>query len=600
MGKEKIKNLIILSVGVLFLSFFVVQAQKIPQIPQDVRNKVPEKDWIELYCYEAKSKGGKAVAKVEALNELLPPLLEKIKQLGIKVEIPDLSSISTDLESKLEAVCRQTSLKATQVKLQEFLSKANSVRNTLGPDLRKQIEPALKDKIEEIRAKLEKELRPQGEAMGKEIEAKLRAQAEKEAKQIEEKLRKELKRQIEEELKAQYGGKKDIDEEYLLELGRKKGEERGREAGKKAKKELEAKYKKLAQQERERITKLMEKKADEIGGEEKRKLEEIRDKFLNLETNLESLTGAKMTRWLVFKEKAIQKKKEILINTIGAQIDKAKEFILAHKKEIERARAEGKDVPSVEELIAQLEADKQSLIDKLSKGELNEDLIRQAGEELKAKWEKIRFDMEKVKRNSARRVYYSIYNGFSRQRISKDTLSRLDPNKSHWEHYLKTYQDKTKVCQDLGYSVGVIPELTEERIKKEIKESRRADKWWARFCIYHRHKWCKDRFTPGTALEKMEKDLIELINAEKEFLSVVKEFLKYSPNSSFDELLDYKDKLVTTKSEYEKKMELFCMKYKCGRYSRESLEGQNEFFGRALATGSDLSSFRYYKSNLAR
>ncbi|MCD6177907.1 hypothetical protein J7K03_01435 [bacterium] len=592
------KNLIILVLITTFFGSSIALAQKIPQIPQDIRNQVPEKDWIELYCYEAKSRGGEAVAKVEALAELLPPLLEKVEELGIKVETPDLLSISRDLESQLEEVCQQTTLEATQAKLQEFISKANSVRNTLGPDLRNQIEPALKAKGEEIRAKLEKELRAEGEAMGKEIEAKLRAQAEQEAKQIEARLRAELKQQIEEELKAQFGGQENIDKNYVLELGRRMGEERGQKAAQKARRELEEKYEKLAQQERERITKLIEKKADEIGGEEKRKLEEIRDGFLNLEANLESLAQAKMARWLVFREKAIQKKKEILIATMGAQIDKGKELIMAHKKEIDQARAEGKDIPSAEELIAQLEADKQSLIDKLSKGELDENLIRQAGEELKAKWEKIRFDMEKVKKRSAPEVYYGIYGRFSRQRISKRTLSQIDPNKAHWQQYLKFYQDKTQVCRDLGYSMGVIPELTEERIRKE--ESRWGDDWLTSICIHSRHKWCRDRFTPGTALEKMEKDLVELINTEKEFLSVVKEFLNYSENSSLEELLSYKERLVNKKNDYEKKMELFCMKYKCGRYSKETLERQNEFFGRALTPGSDLSSFRYYKSNLVR
>jgi len=558
MNKRKIKNLIILVLITTFFGSSIALAQKIPQIPQDIRNEVPEKDWIELYCYEAKSRGGEAVAKVEALAELLPPLLEKVEELGIKVETPDLLSISRDLESQLEAVCQQTTLEATQAKLQEFISKANSVRNTLGPDLRNQIEPALKAKGEEIRAKLEKELRAEGEAMGKEIEAKLRAQAEQEAKQIEARLRKELKRQIEEELKAQYGGKEDIDEEYLLELGRKKGEERGRKAGKKAREELDAKYKKLAQQERERITKLMEKKADEIGGEEKRKLEEIRDGFLNLEANLESLAQAKMARWLVFREKAIQKKKEILIATMGAQIDKGKELIMAHKEEIDQARAEGKDIPSAEELVAQLEADKQSLIDKLSKGELDEILIRQAGEELRMKWDKIRFDLEKIQKRSSQEIYQTLKQRLSQQGFTLDLIASLDVSNGKMQQSLKIYNNWRQWCRMAHHALGT---------KDEKKYINPAYVWLAE---YHRDELCYYNFGQQAKYYKtLGDDLVKVAEVEKEALTKLKEILNYNENSSTDDLLAFKRELVEALNKYKASMNEFKSKYSWGWFVSE-------------------------------
>ena len=557
MNKRKIKNLIVLVLIATFCSS-IAQAQEIPQIPQDIRNQVPEKDWIELYCYEAKSRGGEAVAKVEALAELLPPLLEKVEELGIKVEVPDFLSISKDLESQLEAVCQQTTLEATQAKLQEFISKANSVRNTLGPDLRNQIEPALKAKGEEIRAKLEKELRAEGEAMGKEVEAKLRAQAEEEAKQIEARLRKELKQQIEEELKAQFKKQEEIDEDYVLELGRKMGEERGQKAAEKARRELEEKYKKLAQQERERITKLMEKKADEIGGEEKRKLEEIRDGFLNLEANLESLSQAKMARWLVFREKAIQKKKEILIATMGAQIDKGKELIMAHKEEIDQARAEGKDIPSAEELVAQLEADKQSLIDKLSKGELDESSIRQAGEELKMKWEKIRFDMEKIQKRASREIYQTLKQRLSQQGFTPDLIASLDVSNGKMQQSLKIYNNWRQWCRMAHRALGT---------KDEKKYINPAYVWLAEhhrdnLCYYNSNQQAKYYKTLGD-------DLVKVAKVEKEALTKLKEMLNYNENSSTDDLLAFKRELVEALNKYKASMNEFKSKYFWGWFVSE-------------------------------
>ncbi len=563
MSKE-IKNLVVLILITTFFVFLITQAQKIPQIPRDIRNQVPEKDWIELYCYEAKSRGGEAIAKIEALAELLPPILKKVEELGIKVKIPDILSISKDLESKLEAVCQQTTLKATQAKLREFISKANSIRNTLGPNLRNQIESALKAKGEEIRAKLEKELRAEGERMGKEVEAKLRAQAEKEAKQIEARLREELKRQIEEELKAQFGGKENIDKNYLLELGRRIGEERGRKAAEKARKELEAKYKELAQKERERITKLMEKKADEIGGKEKRKLEEIRDEFLNLRTNLESLSQAKMTRWLVFRKKAIQKKKEVLISTIGAQIDKGKELIMAYKEEIDQARAEGKDIPSAEELIFQLEADKQSLIDKLSKSELDEDLIRQAGEELKMKWEKIRFDMEKIRKRSSSEIYNKLKQGFARAGFPISKIKKLNPSTFATRSQLafEKYQKNTDFCRKIGFDYGIIPDFYRKLLNKKSytwQEYKEAQK---EINNYFKSKkgpyveavayWCKNRFKKNSPQERLGSYLSRQVELEKKAIVLMKKFLEYSENSEVSDLLDYKNKLVEIREKIQR------------------------------------------------
>jgi len=558
MNKRIIKNLIILILIAVFCDFLIVQAQKIPQIPQDIRNQVPEKDWIELYCYEAKSRGGEAVAKIEALAELLPPLLEKVEELGVKVEIPDLLSISKDLESKLEEVCQQTTLEATQVKLQEFISKANSVRNSLGPNLRNQIEPALKAKGEEIRAKLEKELRAEAEKMGKEIEAKLRAQAEEEAKQIEARLREELKQEIEEELKAKFGGQENIDMNYVLELGQRMGEERGQKAAKKARKELEEKYEKLAQQERERITKLMEKKADEIGGEEKRKLEEIRDGFLNLEANLESLSQTKMARWLIFREKAIQKKKEILIATMGAQIDKGKELIMAHKEEINQARAEGKDIPSAEELVAQLEADKQSLIDKLSKGELDENLIRQAGEELRAKWEKIRFDMEKIQKRASREIYQTLKQRLSQQGFTPDLIVSLDVSNGEMQQSLKIYNNWRQWCRVAHHALGT---------KDEKKYINPAYAWLAE---YHRDELCYYNFGQQAKYYKtLGDDLVKVAKAEKEVLTKLKEMLNYNENSSVDDLLVFKRELIEALNKYKMLMNEFKSKYFWGWFVSE-------------------------------
>ncbi len=418
------------------------------QVPSEFRQAVPEKDWMELYCYEAKYRGGEAVAKLEAMAELLPPLIAEVEDVGVKVSVPDYAAMARDLESKLDAVCQQESLEATQAKLQEFISAAEDARSA-GNDLRSQIEPPLVAKGEELRKKLEKELRPEGEAMGREAEARLRARAEQEAKAIEAELRERIKQEIEEELKAraaagEFGEKPDM--EKLLKLGQRMGEERGRIEGEKAKAELTAKYEALAEEERARITKLMEAKADEIGGEELKKLKAIRHGFENFEIELGIVSQAKMVRFNEYRDKAIQKRKEIIRAIVENQIEEGKKQILAHKEEIDKARAEGKDIPTAEELVAQLEADEQALIDKLAAGETSEADIRQAVEEMRSKWDKVRGELEKLQEQGAAEIYSRLKTELERNGYTEDKLKALDPGVGVWQDYLKKLQARGE-CQ---------------------------------------------------------------------------------------------------------------------------------------------------------
>ena len=453
----KRKILLIVATSLILQLTFTGVFGQVPQVPSEYRQAVPEKDWMELYCYEAKYRGGEAVAKLEALAELLPPLIAKVEDVGVKVSVPDYAAMARDLESKLDAVCQQESLDATQAKLQEFISAAEEARG-VGNDLRSQIEPPLVAKGEELRKKLEKELRPEGEAMGREAEARLRAEAEQEAKAREAELRERIKQEIEEELKAraaagEFGEKPDMGE--LLKLGQRMGEERGRIEGEKARAELTAKYEALAQEERARITKLMEAKADEIGGEELKKLKAIRYGFENFEIELGIVSQAKMVRFNEYRDKAIQKRKEIIRTILENQIEEGKKQILAHKEEIDKARAEGKDIPTAEELVAQLEADEQALIDRLATGEVGEADIRQAVEEMRSEWDRVRGELEKLQKQGAAEIYSRLKTELERNGYTEDKLRGLDPDEGAWQDYLKNLQARGECNTEKALGGGV-------------------------------------------------------------------------------------------------------------------------------------------------
>ncbi len=543
---------IILTLGVLFpyntpLSFaaayFRPETPPAIQInvPQEVRKIIPEQDLITLLSYEAKAKGGEAIARIEALEEILTPLLNKVRELGVDVKTPDYQTLAKQLKDKLNAIGNQPTLESAEKKLQEFITLAQQIQErNIGSDLRSQIEPILKAKGEEIRARLEKELRKEGEQLGKEARARLQAQAEQEVKEIKARLQKQLKREIEKELKARFAGQKNIDMDYVKKLGKEMAEEKARKAAKKAKTELQRKYEQLAQQERERITKIMEKKADEIGGEEKRKLEEIRDGFLNLKSNLDKLTEQKMGQWLEFKKKAIDKKKEILIKIIGDKIEQAKELILSHKQEIDEARNNGAQIPSAEELVAELEQDKENFLNQLSSQQLDEATIKNAVAQFKSKWDKIRLDLEQTQAQSAAQVYRVLAeklqkNGFSKQRISSLELSSLEAHK-----FLHQYEQWRKWCH-----------LARSYNEKYINPRYRgvAELWRDQVCYgggYYGFRFNRQgkMVQPDPALFQ------EVAKAEEQAYNKLKEFLQYNENSDLQDLLKYKEELVTALNHY--------------------------------------------------
>jgi hypothetical protein len=134
---------------------------------------------------------------------------------------------------------------------------------------------------------------------------------------------------------------------------------------------------------------------------------------------------------------------------MGVQIDQGKELIMAHKDEIDEARAQGKDIPSAEELVAQLEADKQALIDKFATGEFSEADIRQAEEEMRSKWDKVRLDLEKLQEQASAEIYTRIKTELEKRGYDSTKLQAIDPSVGIWQDYLKKLQEKGE-CLEAG------------------------------------------------------------------------------------------------------------------------------------------------------
>ena len=247
-----------------------------------------------------------------------------------------------------------------------------------------------------------------------------------------------------------------------------------------------------------------------------------------------------MGQWLEFKKKAIDKKKEILIKIIGDKIEQAKELILSHKQEIDEARNNGAQIPSAEELVAELEQDKENFLNQLSSQQLDEATIKNAVAQFKSKWDKIRLNLEQTQAQSAAQVYRVLAeklqkNGFSKQRISSLELSSLEAHK-----FLHQYEQWRKWCH-----------LARSYNEKYINPRYRgvAELWRDQVCYgggYYGFRFNRQgkMVQPDPALFQ------EVAKAEEQAYNKLKEFLQYNENSDLQDLLKYKEELVTALNHY--------------------------------------------------
>jgi len=440
----------------------------IVNIPFEVQQIIPQKDLVEVVCYETKWRGKEVIEKVEAVNQALQSLLEEVRQLGIEIN-PSLfvvsSSIIEELERKIEAVCQAPDLTQAQARLQDFINTANSLRDEIqvkiAGEIRTTIEPALRAKGEEIKTKIEKELKAKAEKEAKEIEAMLRAQAQAEADQRKAEIKERLQKQIEAQLQAEFNARMDSEgnNSALIAEMLKKGPELGAKLeakeGEKIRAELEAKYQKLAEEEREKLCEKYEKKAKKIAGEEKRKMEEIAKKFENFGQNINAaIAQVGTSKYQEYRQKALEKKKEIIAKAVDYYIKQAKKEIEKQGPLIEKARQEGRCGASyngvrlpcqVEDLLTQLEQDKRLIIQQLTIQGTDQKTINELRKTFKEKWENIRRSLELAKLRSGVEIYQTIA-----KRVDWDYMaSKLKKSFNHLNSTISSYEKSRNVCQKI-------------------------------------------------------------------------------------------------------------------------------------------------------
>ena len=608
------KNLIIILITICFLvnSFAYGQIMMIKSsssnisIPEQAKEYASEKDLIEALCYEAKFKGGEGVAQIEALNDALKPGLEKVEQAGISINEYDLDAKASQARQKLENICLSSTVDQSIVSIDDYIAFVEAIKKELQGEFRNNLQNLEKDlqkKGEELKEKLEKEIGEEAERMAKQVEQDLTKQGEQEGAALKDQLEQlaaefqsfmsqgEVTASQAQSKAQELANRVSTDPETKSFLSIKFQEILGQAvslidqamSGSISPAEIQSmatqkvpgvveeirsfmieKYKKQGKQEEARIRQELEEKAEEIAGEEKEKLQAIGDAFQGIEQEIESLYNQKIIEWQEYEQKFLEKKKEIISKAIDYHFDQAKQLIDAKKNEIDQAVAEGVaeefGIKSYQELINELEQDKQQLTQEMLNSNLNSQTINNIQGKFQLKWNDYRKKMEVIELRAPKEIIDRIVKAFEQRQgvmkgnhrqVEKRMRGSLDVINNNLLTEGQEWHDKTLLnCRNN-------PNLINSPTKRQITQ-----------CVD-----CKtlNEFKEMIDFWTINKGVLEeAINQVSRISDLQK-----NPPSTIKQALEFRDNLVTSLTEIELKGQEFNQKLQLKYLKAKATDSNN-------------------------
>ena len=401
MNKGKIKNLIVLSlISVFLFSGLYIKAQKPFQISEDVRKIVPEKDLIEVSCLMTKWKTGEFFAALDGLQEVLTPALQDIQSMGIDVSIPDIAGYRSQGQAKLNAICNAPNYAAAQEALKDFISFGETVRQELG-SLNNSLGLKMKAKGDEMRARVESEINAWVEQERIKIEQELKNKADQLANQA--------KADLEQEMMT----KEFTTEEEAMSYAQSRVEQ--------IKATIESQINSLAEQKKKELEEKANAKASEILGGDAEKFKAIGERLQGIEQQINQAIEVKKQDYEKYRIQAMAKRKDLILAVLDENIEEACNQIREKEDLLKEAKLNDSSVKTADEYIAELNRDKEILVEKIQAAidNGNESAINSAVEEIKNKWEGIRLGLERdlSKRQTAEQICSQVIPQLSQAKV---------------------------------------------------------------------------------------------------------------------------------------------------------------------------------------
>ncbi|MEK7071867.1 MAG: hypothetical protein AAB959_01090, partial [Patescibacteria group bacterium] len=328
------------------------------KVPDEVKQYVSDQDLVDIYCATVRWKSGSFFIALDAVKKYIEPGIEKVKELGIDVSMPDLESIRAEGAKKIENICSAKTMAEAENLVQEFSSWGQNEASAKFDNLKGDLESKIKAKGDELKAKIKAEIDPFVAEERTKIESELRQYAD------------QLGSQKQAELTASktqpdVGAiQSEIQQQVMAQVETKKAEMK------------------------DRITA----KVNSIMAGKKEQFEAIGKLFENVGSKINADIASRQGEYDQYKREAFKLRKDIVFKILDKNLEEGLKQLDAAEGDIETARKEDSSIESVSSIKAKIQQDKKALEAKLDVAleAGDEAAFQQALNDFKVKWEGFR------------------------------------------------------------------------------------------------------------------------------------------------------------------------------------------------------------------
>ena len=345
------------------------------QVPAEIKGQVPEGELVAVYCAMTKWKSGRFFAAMDAMDSLVVPAMQKITELGIALDMPDPAAFRAEGQRRVEAICAAKDTDEADRLVRDFMKWGETEAFGKFAAWRTQ----LRTKIDDFAAKMRADIKAQMDPFIEEQKVKIKAEIDAKAQEL---------------AAAKSASFKSAQRPPTeAELAAMKAEIRSQLQGL-----IDTKKAEVAAAARAKVKELM--------GDKGKNLEGAAAGFKGLEQKVNAAIAAGAAGYDKYKDEADSARKNVVLGLLDRSMENGLKELDARAAEIDEARKENPEMPSVGEVRSKLAEDRRALEAKLDAALRagDEQAFQKALSDFRLRWENYRIEMEKAAQQSVAKI----------------------------------------------------------------------------------------------------------------------------------------------------------------------------------------------------
>jgi len=355
----------------------IVVKPAVPGIPSEARTAMPDSDFVEVYCLMTKWKSGAFFAALDSVETHLESAVRKSEDIVGSLGMPDAAAIRIEANRMIEEVCQATTVEAANAAVDGFAAYGESVRAQY-QSLRNEMSYKLQAKGDALRAEIQTKIQPIADAEKAAAEAELNALGES------------LGAAAQSDLENEVAGKTFTSaEEAQAYVNGRIGS---------LKSSIERQIQAKVDEYKRAIEAKVQVEVDKLVGPDRAVFEELGRELGSLGSKIDAGVAAGQAQYENYRTQAFAKRKALVLGFVDKSIVQAGTELEKNRAQLDAARTEDPSVKTVEDVMAEMRADRaglESALDAALASE-NEVAFQAAVDGFRAKWEDIRAELEKA------------------------------------------------------------------------------------------------------------------------------------------------------------------------------------------------------------